>query len=80
MDYLNNSTSEAGAVRPLLISVEAAYVALGISRSQLYIMLERGELEAVKIGRRLLVKASSIAGYIDALPIAKVKAGAKIAA
>ena len=69
--------TEAEKVAPWLLSVLNTSTATGLSRSQIYLMLERRELEAVKVGRRLLIKASSIQAYVDSLPIAAVKGGAR---
>jgi Helix-turn-helix domain len=41
----------------------------GVSRSELYEMFARGDLETVKIGRRRMVLVSSIDAYIDRLRI-----------
>ena len=44
----------------ILASIPDAQRALGIGRSTAYRLIEDGRLEAVKIGRRTLVRVSSI--------------------
>jgi hypothetical protein len=46
---------EVAAVPPGMCSIEAARTALGLSRSGLLAAVERGEVMAVKVGRRRLV-------------------------
>lgn len=45
---------------PRMASVEHAAVTLGLSVPTIYRMLERRELESVKVGRRRLIRMSSI--------------------
>lgn len=44
----------------ILASIPDAQRALGIGRSTAYRLIEDGKLEAVKIGRRTLIRVSSI--------------------
>jgi len=44
----------------ILASIPDAQRALGIGRSTAYRLIEEGQLETVKIGRRTLIKVSSI--------------------
>jgi excisionase family DNA binding protein len=44
----------------LLVSVEEAMAALGIGRTTLHHLISEGRLDTVKIGRRRLVKVSSM--------------------
>lgn len=44
----------------ILASIPDAQRALGIGRSTAYRLIDEGKLETVKIGRRTLVKVSSI--------------------
>ena len=45
---------------PLTMSVTAAARALGISRGLAYELVHRGELPAVRLGRRLLVPVAAL--------------------
>lgn len=45
----------------IYISIREAGCVLGVSRSTLYRLMDCGELETVKIGRRRLVKREAIA-------------------
>jgi len=51
----------------LLLSVEECARALGISRSLLYRLLNRGAFRSVKIGRKRKILASSVTEYITHL-------------
>lgn len=44
----------------ILISIPGAAKALSVGRSKIYGLIGEGRLEAVKIGRRNLVKADSV--------------------
>lgn len=48
----------------LLLDLEEAQATLRIRRSLLYSLLSKGELKAVKIGRRRLIERAEIAAYI----------------
>jgi len=52
---------------PLLLSVEAAANAAGVSRSVFYEKLLAGEVASVKIGRRRLVARKSLEEYVERL-------------
>lgn len=47
-------------MEPYLASISDAQRALGIARSTAYRLMDAGKLERVKIGRRTLIKVSSI--------------------
>lgn len=51
----------------LLYPVDEAASRLGIQRTSLYALLKEGELERVKIGRRTLITAESLTGFIKKL-------------
>ena len=55
------------AVRRVLHSVEEAASILSVGRTSLYALIDSGDLERVKIGRRSLVPADSIAAYVERL-------------
>jgi len=50
-----------------LLSISEAQEVLGIRRSTIYGLMDRGELESVRIGRRRLVPVQSIEAYIEGL-------------
>ncbi len=49
----------------IYISIREAGSALGVSRSTIYRLMECGELETVKIGRRRLVRRETIAALVE---------------
>jgi excisionase family DNA binding protein len=62
---LDELRSEAAPTDPeRLLDVTEAAALLGVGRSRLYDELTAGRLKSVRVGRRRLVPASSIAGFI----------------
>jgi excisionase family DNA binding protein len=61
-----NSTASVASPR-LLLSVPEAARALGITRSSLYVLIDRQELTSVSIGRRRLFPARALQEYVDGL-------------
>jgi excisionase family DNA binding protein len=53
-------------VLPLTLSINDAASSLGIGRTKLYQLINAGKLEAVRIGRRTLVKTASIEALVAA--------------
>ena len=51
----------------ILLDLKQAAAALSIKRSLLYSLLTRGELKAVKIGRRRLIARAEIEAYVASL-------------
>lgn len=49
----------------IYISIREAGSALGVSRSTIYRLMDGGHLQAVKIGRRRLIRRDAIAGLIE---------------
>jgi len=47
-------------VRPVTLSVSSAVQCIGIGRTKLYQLINDGELDVVKIGRRTLITTASI--------------------
>jgi excisionase family DNA binding protein len=45
----------------------------GLTRTRLYVLIGDGSIEAVKAGRRTLIKAQSLRRYVDNLPAATIK-------
>ena len=61
----------------LLLDIEEAAASLRIRRSLLYILLSRGDLRAVKIGRRRMVPRAELEEYVRRLQEGqRVSAGA----
>jgi len=52
----------------LLLSVEEAAWALGVSRSKTYELIAEGVLEAVHIGRSTRVRVAALQSFIERLP------------
>jgi excisionase family DNA binding protein len=50
------------------ISVGEAVHRFGIGRTKLYELIRSGQIEAVKLGRRTLIRADSARNFIDSLP------------
>lgn len=55
-------------MRPLNVTVDDTGVLLGIRKTTVYELLGKGKLEAVKCGRRTLVRVASIEAYSASLP------------
>lgn len=54
-----------GVASRLLVSIHQAAESLGgIGRSTVYRMIERGDLEGVKIGRRTFITTQSLENYV----------------
>lgn len=53
-----------------LLSIDEAAATLGIGRTRLYHEVAAGQLSTVKVGRRRLVPAGAIAGYIAGRQVA----------
>lgn len=51
-------------LRPLAYSIKDAVQVSSIGRTTLYGLISSGEIETVKIGKRRLVKAASLARFI----------------
>jgi hypothetical protein len=59
---------------PIAVSIPDAVRASSLSRSTIYVALKRGQLSAVKRGKRTLILYESLSGYLSSLP--QYKAGA----
>ena len=66
-------------ILPILYTIPNATKASGFCRSRLYTMMGAGTIEAVKIGRRTLIKSDSLRAFIATLPAANIRP-AKVAA
>jgi excisionase family DNA binding protein len=49
----------------IYISIREAGSALGVSRSTIYRLMDGGHLQAVKIGRRRLIRRDTIAALVE---------------
>lgn len=49
---------------PVTLSINDAAGSLGIGRTKLYQLINAGKLEAIRIGRRTLVKTASIQALV----------------
>lgn len=54
-------------MKPLLLRVSEAAIALGVGRSMLYEILASGRIDSVKIGNRRLVLADSVEAFVGSL-------------
>jgi excisionase family DNA binding protein len=55
-------------MKPYLASIADAQRALGVGRTTAYRLIETGILEKVKIGRRTLIKVTSIQALAGEMP------------
>lgn len=53
---------------PITITVPNAVKASGLSRTTIYEALKRGDLTAVKAGRRTLIRYTDLEAYMERLP------------
>jgi excisionase family DNA binding protein len=58
------------------LSILQAAAALNISRTALYEILARGELTAVKLNGKTLIRSTEVERYFESLPQAKFAAAA----
>ena len=52
-------------MEPIATSVNDAARALSLGRTSIYALIKEGRLEAVKLGRRTLIKTASIRALIE---------------
>ena len=50
------------------LSIGEAVRIFGIGRTKLYELINSGDIEAVKLGRRTLIRTASARAFIDSLP------------
>jgi len=50
------------------ISIVEVVHRFGIGRTKLYQLIQKGDVEAFKLGRRTLVRTDSVQSFIDGLP------------
>jgi excisionase family DNA binding protein len=74
---MRNTSSPTEPRGRLTITPSEAAAELNISRSQLYILLRRGELPSVKIGRRRVILWDDLVAYLKRLRASQVAKRAK---
>ncbi len=52
-------------MQPIVTSINEAAKALSLGRTSIYALIREGRLEAVKMGRRTLIKVESIRRLVD---------------
>jgi excisionase family DNA binding protein len=50
------------------VTISEAVRLFGIGRTKLYELIHSGDIEAIKLGRRTLVRAQSVRNFIEGLP------------
>lgn len=65
MSFMPQSPSSALTIEPISMRVPDACRFTGISRSTLYLLIARGEIEIVKVGAATLVLTDSLKGLIE---------------
>jgi excisionase family DNA binding protein len=53
-------------MQPIVISINETAKALSLGRTSIYALINEGRLDAVKLGRRTLIKVESIRRLLDA--------------
>jgi len=74
---MRNTSSPTEPRERLTITPSEAAAELNISRSQLYVLLRRGELPSVKIGRRRVIVWDDLVAYLKSLRAKQVAKRAK---
>jgi excisionase family DNA binding protein len=62
----------SGNIEPVLLSIPETAQFLNVGRSTVYVLVSNGNLEAVKIGARSLIKRRSAQNLVKRLPVARV--------
>lgn len=63
---LTSITTQTAPLEPLAVTVPEAARLLGVSAALVYEMIARGELKALRLGRRLVVPIASLRALIEA--------------
>ena len=69
-----HKTKDGRALEPEVVTIKAGCDFLAVSPAEMYRLLGRGEVEAVKAGKRTLLKVPSLKARVASLPPAKIKA------
>ena len=67
------SNGKGGDVDRLLLGIEDVQRALGIKRSMVFSLLQRGDLASTKIGRRRLVPVTALERFVKSLEADQVE-------
>jgi len=62
---MQQSPVDGGSDQPLLFSVKGAAQKLGISTGSLYTLINSGEIEHVRVGRRILISRAGLTKFIE---------------
>jgi|RhiMethySRZTD1v2_1073278.scaffolds.fasta_scaffold1019140_2 hypothetical protein len=61
------------ALEPALVTIRAGAQFLAVSPAQMYRLMGLKKIEAVKAGKRTLLKVSSLKAHAESLPVAQIK-------
>ncbi len=73
MHAVKDSSRAGSSVSQVWIPITVAPDSYGMSKSRLYLLMAAGEIEHRKVGRRTLLKASSLDDYIERQPPAALR-------
>lgn len=62
---MNGQSNAAPEYEPITVSIVTAASMLGISRSKFYELMDTGEIETIKIGRRSLIPVSALRAFVE---------------
>ncbi len=63
----SDKTTTAGAEPPLLYKVSKAAELLGISRTNVYYLMDDGQISSVRIGKRRLIPRTALDEFVSGL-------------
>ena len=66
-------STHKNALEPALVTIRAGAQFLAVSPAQMYRLMGLKKIEAVKAGKRTLLKVSSLKAHAESLPVAKIK-------
>jgi excisionase family DNA binding protein len=64
-------------IQPVLVSIGEAAKLLGIGRSTVYCLISDGDLKALKIGSRTVIRRSDADELVERLPLVSVRLSAR---
>ncbi|WP_442756605.1 helix-turn-helix domain-containing protein [Methylocystis sp. JAN1] len=74
-DRIDFATPEAGvSIRPAVLTIKQAMAYAQIGRTKLFELIKLGELDARRLGTKVVIFTSSLDAYLSALPPARVAA------
>ena len=65
--HIGEDKVEVRGLAPRLVNAEDGARALGIGRSGVYLLMQRGELRSVKIGSRRLIAVADLDAFVSRL-------------